>query len=162
MRPYTGYDRTADGPRAGVQRFVEYAIFLTGSGLWNNGTWGVRPKRGKQSMSVHATGRAMDLSWRRMSKGRGYGDYWPAKAYIDAIVANADLFDLEMVIDYYGPPHGQGWRCDRMAWQQYDRPTVGGAPGGDWFHLELGPRLADDPAGVDAAFAEIFARLTAG
>lgn len=156
MMQYTGYDRTATGKRPGVERFIGVVSFLTGNGLWNNGSWGVRDMRGKPGKpSVHATGRAVDLSWRKMG-GRGSGSYTEACVMVDALVANAALFDLEMVIDYFPAPHGRGWRCDRQAWQQYSKPTVSGAPRGDWFHLELGNRLADDPDGVDVAFRRMF------
>jgi hypothetical protein len=155
MRPYTGFDGNVKGPLPSMNRFIDYAVFLTGGGLWNNGAWGVRPKRGKSSESVHGTGRAVDLSWRKMPSGRGrqgFGDYNRAKAFIDFVVANADTLEVEIVLDYFGKPHGQGWRCDRGFWQQYTSRTIGGAPGGDWFHCEISPRAAADPTFYDAAF----------
>jgi hypothetical protein len=160
MRFYTGFNGDAGRTTPGLARLVDYCTFLTGNGLWNNGTYANRPMRNKPSTSVHATGRAVDLSWRRMGKGKtakGFGNYNDAKAFIDFLVLHADQLQLEIVLDYYGAPHGQGWRCDRNRWQQYDRPTIGGAPGGDWFHLEIAPRMAQNPGYYDQAFATIFA-----
>jgi hypothetical protein len=161
VRGYTGFNRDNGGTTPGLARLVDYCTFLTGNGLWNNGTYANRPMRGKASTSVHATGRAVDLSWRAMKPtktrdGRGFGNYPDAKAFIDFLVAHADQLLLELVLDYHGRPHGQGWRCDRNAWQQYDRPTIAGAPGGDWFHLEISPRMANNPAYYDKAFRLIF------
>ena len=156
MRRYTGYDRTAAGPTPALLRLVDYATFLTGGGLWNNGTWANRPMRGKQSTSVHATGRAVDLSWRKLkSHPNAFGAYQPAADFIQFLVNHADELMLEMVIDYHPKPHGRGWRCDRDAWQTYTSKTVSGAPGGDWFHLEISPRIAQNAAFYDQAFRHI-------
>jgi hypothetical protein len=161
MRPYTGFNGNAGHTLAGLARLVDYCVFLTGHGLWNNGTYANREMRGKPSTSVHATGRAVDLSWRKMPAtktrpARGFGTYNDAKAFIDFLVTHQDRLMLELVLDYHGTPHGQGWRCDRNRWVQYDRPTIGGAPGGDWFHVEIAPRQANNPAFYDAAFRDIF------
>lgn len=161
-RPYTGYDRTATGITPGLQRLVDYCTFLTGNGLWNNGTWANRTMRGKPSTSVHATGRAVDLSWRRMpakkkGTGKGFGDYQQAVNFIDFLVEHQELLLLELVIDYHPKPHGRAWRCDRQTWRTYTTSTVAGAPGGDWFHLEISPRRANDPGYYDRAFTQIFA-----
>lgn len=73
-RPYTGFDRVAGGRRAGTERFVQL-MCRHFPAIWNNGTWVVRTMRGKTSMSVHATGRAVDFSWRgRPYKGSGQYD----------------------------------------------------------------------------------------
>jgi hypothetical protein len=82
---YTGYDKAAAGKRPGVERFIECCSFLTGNGLWNNGSWTVRNMRGKTKPSVHSTGRAVDLSWRRMANGRGFGSYGEALAFMEEI-----------------------------------------------------------------------------
>lgn len=160
MRPYTGW--TGDNGRItpGLQRFIDHAVYLTGRGLWNNGAYGPRPMRGKKTPSIHGTGRAVDLSWRKTpakkgGTGRGFGDYAKACEFVDFLVANADQLLLELVIDYQPSPHGRAWRCDRNAWQQYTKPTVQGAPGGDWFHIEISPRRANDPAFYDQAFRTI-------
>lgn len=154
MRKYTGWDADAKGKRAGNERFIQFVTFLTGNGLWDNGSWGVRSMRGKQGKpSVHGTGRATDFSWRKVGN-KGYGDYKKAAEFIDFLVANADALQIECVFDYWPKPHGRGWRCDRNAWQVYSKKAFDGVPG-DWFHIEISPAVADDAAHFDRVFAAI-------
>jgi hypothetical protein len=160
-KTYTGYDRDPGQITPGLKRLVEYITFLTGNELWNNGTYAPRPMRGKTAPSVHGTGRAVDLSWRKMpakkgGTGRGSGDYNKAVAFVQFLVDHADLLHLEIAIDYHPKPHGRAWRCDRGTWNTYTRHTVSGAPGGDWFHLEISPRQANNAGYYDEAFATIF------
>jgi hypothetical protein len=158
-RSYTGYNGDNGAVTPGLARFVQYCTFLTSNGLWNNGMYANRHMRGKAAPSVHATGRAVDLSWRRMTgktNPRGFGNHDQAHTFIEFLVANADLLQLELVIDYYPKRFGAGWRCDRGVWQHYDRPTVTGGGTGDWYHLEIAPRAAHNPAYYDAAFASLF------
>jgi hypothetical protein len=77
------------------------------------------------------------------------------------LTQHADAIGLEMIIDYFPEPHGRAWRCDRGAWQKYDKPTVSGAPSGDWLHVEVSPKMADDAAAMKAAFALIEQSLAA-
>ncbi len=56
---------------------------------------------------------------------------------MDFLVANADALGIEMIIDYFPKPFGRAYRCDRDAWMRYMKPTVKGAPNGDWFHVEV-------------------------
>ena len=105
-RKYTG---TSDGPaqakRPGTEQFVREVCALSGGALWNNGTWVVRNVRGKDVLSVHATGRAMDLSWRHLGdKGKPNGRT-QALATIDYLIEHANLLRIEMVIDYFTQPH---------------------------------------------------------
>ena len=156
-RPYTGNkDGAAQRVRPGMKAFIDRVIMLSESALWNNGDWGIRNMKGKESLSVHATGRAVDLSYRKMgSKGKTDGRKH-AMEWCKILAENADTFGIEMIIDYFPQPHGRAWRCDRAAWQKYDKPTVSGAPGGDWLHVELSPAMADNPTAVDAAFKKVF------
>jgi len=140
-RPYTGFDQIAGGKRAGLETFLK--LLEVYFGLWNNGSFGVRKMRGKSSYSVHATGRAADLSWRG-APYRGPGNYDAAVKMMDFLVANADALHVEAVFDYYPAPHGRGYRCDRDAWQVYSKPAFAGAPGGDWVHVEVSNAKADD------------------
>jgi peptidoglycan hydrolase-like protein with peptidoglycan-binding domain len=141
-RPYTGYDKTADGKRAGFETLID--LLEAHFGLWNNGTYGVRPKRGKSSMSVHATGRAGDLSWRG-APYRGTGNYQDACRMMEWVEQHADALGVEAIFDYYPKPWGRGWKCDRDAWQVYDKKAFSGAPGGDWVHIEVSNEYADNP-----------------
>lgn len=146
-RKYTGTtDGAARGKRPGTEEFVKQVVALSGGALWNNGTWVIRNKKGKSSLSVHATGRAMDLSWRFRQHGRS-----AAERVMDILVANNEVLGVEMILDYW-KDHGRGWRCDRQAWLTYTKPTITGAPGGDWIHVEIAPRMADSANKVAAAF----------
>ena len=151
MRRYTGTrDGVARGKRHGTEQWVKEVINLSGGVLWNNGTWVVRNQRGKPALSVHATGRAMDLSYRGKPNGRR-----AAERVIDILTANATLLGVELILDYFPTPHGRGWRCDRETWQTYTKATLAGSPGGDWIHVEISPRMADSPQRVTAAFAKV-------
>lgn len=156
-RPYTGTsDGIASGARAGLVEFVRLVEEHTDRALWNNGTFGVRKMRGKDSLSVHATGRAVDLSYRRMKDGRGKPDgrrY--AQLLMQWMTIHADALGLEMCIDYATPRYGRAYRCDRDGWLRYSKPTVtgGGSPASDWIHVELSPKMADAPLAIAQVFA---------
>jgi hypothetical protein len=63
---------------------------------------------------------------------------------------------VQIVIDYWPKPWGKSWRCDRQAWKTYETKTVSNAPGGDWWHIEIAPGMADNPEAVKAAFQAVF------
>ena len=48
-----------------------------------------------------------------------------------------------------------------MDWQVYQKETVHGAPGGDWWHIEITPKMADNPEAVKAAFLKVFEGIPA-
>lgn len=150
-------DGPATGKRAGTEEWVKQAAKWSNGALWNNGTFMVRDVKGKPgTMSVHATGRAMDLSYRKMdTKGVAEGRK-AAKAFMDVVVANANKLGVQMIIDYWPQPFGRAWRCDRQAWKAYETKTVSGAPGGDWLHFELSPAMADNPEAVKTIFQAVF------
>jgi len=154
-RPYTGWDKTASGKRAGFEMLMD--LLEAHFGLWNNGTFAVRNKRGKSSPSVHATGRAGDLSWRG-APYRGTGNYQDAVRMMDFLADNADVLDVEAIFDYYPRPYGRGWKCDRSAWQVYDRRAFSGAPGGDWVHVEIGNKYADNPNYYEQIFEDLLGK----
>jgi hypothetical protein len=156
--PYTGFDGVAAGISPGLQVLIRRIERETKKGLWNNGAYGVRDIKGQPGKkSVHATGRAVDMSWRNMPDDRGKPNYRnQAVKVIQQLINNADQIGLEMVIDYFPAPWGRAWRCDRARWRKYDHRTVAGAPGGDWFHIEISPDMAYDPEGIKAALALIF------
>ena len=154
-RKYTGWDGNAPGKRAGMEEFIRQTSAHFNNGVWNNGSWTVRNmnnKNAKARPSVHGTGRAADMSWRK-SGNKGFGDYNTALQVVDFWVAHAELFMIEEIHDYFPRPHGRGWRCDRSAWRVYDKPTIGSAPGGDWFHVEIAPAYADNAEYYKQAFA---------
>jgi len=157
-RPYTGYDKTASGKRAGFEMLID--LLEDHFGLWNNGTFNVRNKRGKGSMSVHATGRAGDLSWRG-APYRGTGNYDDAREMMDWLVENADILDVEAVFDYYPEPYGRGWKCDRDEWKVYSDRVFSGSPGGDWVHIEIGNKYADNPSHYKEVFEDLLGKAVA-
>jgi hypothetical protein len=156
-RQYTGNkDGAAKGLRPGMKVFIEEVIKLGNGAFWNNGDFGVRNMRGKESLSVHATGRAVDFSYRNMGKGKGVPNgRREAVAMCKLLVENADLLGLEALFDYFPAPFGRAWMCDRDAWSKYKKETIHGAPKGDWLHAELSPEMADSPAKVREAFAKL-------
>ncbi len=159
-RDYIGNaDGASPAPRAGMNEWIKQAIAASNNALWNNGSWGQRDVKGKPgTMSVHATGRAVDLSYRKSEKNPKAGRL-NALSFIDVVVANANELGLQMVIDYFPKEHGRAWRCDRYAWQKYTKPTVSGAPDGDWFHIEITPQAADSVIWVKAAFLKVFGEI---
>jgi hypothetical protein len=159
-RDYIGNaDGASPAPRAGMNEWIKQAIAASNGSLWNNGSWGQRDMRGKPgSLSVHATGRAVDLSYRNSEKHPNAGRK-EALVFIDKLVANANDLGLQCILDYMPKEHGRAWRCDRYAWLKYDKPTIHGAPGGDWFHIEITPQAADSVIWVKAAFLKVFGEI---
>ena len=157
-RDYIGNaDGASPAPRAGMNEWIKQAIAASNGALWNNGSWGQRDMRGKPgSLSVHATGRAVDLSYRKSEKHPKAGRK-EALVFIDKLVANANDLGLQCILDYIGP-HGRGWRCDRQAWLTYTKETMHGVPG-DWFHIEITPQAADSVIWVKAAFLKVFGEI---
>lgn len=155
-RPYTGYDGDGTGVTPGLQVFIREANRRTGGALWNNGDFGIRPMKGKTTPSVHSTGRAVDLSYRKTPNRGVPNGRAVSEAFINKCLEHANEIGIELVIDYWPAPFGRAWRCDRQAWKTYDKPTVSGAPGGDWWHVELSPAAARNPEAVKAAISKAF------
>jgi len=157
MRPYTGTDKIASGKRAGTEAFVAAIQNASGRQVWNNGTFGVRKKRGSQSsnlsgMSVHATGRAADISRREWS-GRPGCSRADLEKVCDWLVSVAEMIGLEYLADYEYGSGGRGWRCDRDDWNIYRPGVIKGGGSGDWIHIELDNEHADTTDWIDKAMA---------
>ena len=155
-RPYTGNkDGAATGEHPQLTALMNQLFKAYPKAIWNNGSWGVRNMRGKEALSVHATGRAVDISWRNMGDGKrgvAKGGRKYATEAMDYLVKHADALGIEMIIDYFPAPHGRASKCDRnMAWQKYDKETVHGAPNGDWFHVEVDGKKSSEE--IKAVFA---------
>ena len=155
-RKYTGYNGDATGKQAGLEELVRQ--LCAKFPVWNNGTWGVRAMKNdtlsRPQPSVHSTGRAADLSWRKVGK-KGSGKHEDAIKMLDFLVLHAEALQIEAVHDYFPQPFGRGYRCDRNSWKIYNEPTMGGAPGGDWVHLEIAPIHAQNAL----YYKEFFANL---
>ena len=162
-------------PLAGTTEWARQAAITSGGALWNNGTYAMRPIRGTASttsrgiISNHARGVAMDLSWRfieprklGVSNGR-----MRALTWLNTVLDNWELLGVQCVLDYHPADFGRGWRVDRtdaappkahnaQAWVKYVRPTIHGAPGGDWFHIEITLGMANNAKRVQTAFQTVF------
>ena len=159
-RPYTGTsDGIAKGKRPGLEAFVD--AIEAASGLWNNGTYGIRHVRGAPNrLSVHSTGRAADIS-RRNYRGRPGESRENMIAFCDWLVSQADAIGLEYLADYEHKPAGRGWKCTREEWREYGRGVIRYGGSGDWIHIELSPERADSTEwipGVMASFPKLSTR----
>jgi hypothetical protein len=158
-KPYTGNsDGAAAGPRAGMDEWIRQAIKYGAGAFWNNGSWGVRPMRGSEALSVHATGRAVDLSFLKTEK-QPTANRKGMVAFMDIVTANANALGIECILDYFPQSFGRGWRCDRQAWKKYTKQEIHGAPAGTWCHFEITPAMADSPALVKQAFQRVFGEI---
>jgi hypothetical protein len=143
-RVYTGNkDGAAAGEHPQLTALIKELLKAYNPALWNNGSFGIRNMRAKESLSVHATGRAVDISFRNMGDGKrgvAHGGRKYALEAMEYLIKHADALGIEMIIDYVPTPHGRAAKCDRnMAWLKYDKDTVhgGGSPSSDWFHVEV-------------------------
>ena len=137
--------------KAGMAKWVELAVKHSNESLWNNGIWIVRDVRNRPgTISNHARGLATDLSYRWLAQKQcGIKDGRKASlAYIVKLLENADTLGIQLVIDY---ALQRSWKCDRGTWQPL--PTV---HEGDWYHVEVEPRLADDVQATKQAFDAVF------
>jgi len=154
MRPYTGFDGVGH-KKAGTETFIKAIEDASGRQVWRNGSFGVRRKRGAQAgtlkgMSVHATGRAADMS-RRAWGGRPGCSRADMEKVCDWLVSIADEIGLEYLADYEYGSGGRGWMCDREEWRIYRPGVIKGGGSGDWLHLELDEAHATTTDWVDAA-----------
>lgn len=170
-KPYLANDLpVVNAPLGGTEKWAQLANKYSNGAVWNNGTWVVRDIRGKPGqVSNHARGIAMDLSYRYMpASGKGVAD-GRAKSleFMKTCLTNYDVLGIMLVIDYWPEPHGRSWRCDRAgvgmvkpahaeAWQKPAKHTFTGAPGGDWWHIEISGPMAVSPDKVTAAFKQVF------
>ena len=158
---YTGNsDGLAPGERPGLTELIKHLVYFSEGALWNNGTFVNRPMRGsKTTLSVHATGRAVDLSYRKTPtrgkrKGRQMGEH-----IADFLVRHSDELGIEMVLDYFPEPFGRGYKWTRGTWENYTKLTIHEAPGGDWLHIELSPAWADSKQKVRESFLKLFPQV---
>ena len=159
-RPYTGNsDGASAGPLPGMDEWIRQAIKYGGGAFWNNGSYGIRNMRSSSELSVHATGRAVDLSY-RMSEKQPTANRKGSMAFLRILISNANELGVECVLDYFPKAFGRGWLCTRQAWKSYSKPTLSGAPGGDWLHVEVAPAFLDQPLTlIQQAFRRVFTEL---
>jgi hypothetical protein len=160
-RPYTGFDGVAKGITGGLAQWIIEARRTSEGVVHNLGAYGVREIRGKPGqMSVHATGRAVDLGYSRKA-GYNEGNYGRDRLvpWLRRIVRDADRLGIEAILDYWPEPHGRGWFCDRNAWQKYETRTIAGAPYGLWIHVEISPLYAKNAGLVRDGFRAVFPEI---
>ncbi len=99
----------------------------------------------------------MDISWRQMPNGDGIiGGRKFALKWMNDLAECATMLGIELIIDYGAKPFGRAWRCDRMKWKRYLKPTVAHGGTGDWMHIDLNPRMAASDEEVQVAFLKAF------
>ena len=149
-QPYTvNKQPIVTAPLAGMARWVKLCCKHSNGSLWNNGIWVHRDMRGKPGIvSNHARGLACDLSYRWQPPKRSRQDGRKvSRIYINKLLQNADTLGIELVIDY---AQSRSWRRDRGTWR------IGKFPKGDWWHVEVNARLANDPEATKQAFNAVF------
>jgi hypothetical protein len=98
-RPYTGTsDGIAKARRAGMDEWIKQAIAASDNTLNNLGSYMVRDQKGhKGVLSVHSTGRAVDL---------GFTNRKAALKFINTVARNANDLGVECILDYFPRPFG--------------------------------------------------------
>jgi hypothetical protein len=155
-RKYTGNsDGLAKGPRPGTEELLRLAskrFGFTNLGIFsnrrmNNDKAKADPTNPKY-LSVHATGRAVDM---------GYKDRKKAEECWNFLIQHTAALGIEEIHDYAFDPDGKGpkkawgagYRCSRgenlAGVVIFDEKNNAGTPGGKWLHVELSPEMADDP-----------------
>lgn len=166
-RPYTGFDKVATETHPAAKKLAE--LLQKRFGMSYMGGLSVRVMRSAPAniqklpptdpkcapyMSVHATGRAVDV---------GLNDAPKLAEIADFLVANATELFLEEVHNYsWRDPKagkgqkawGRGYRCSRAdkdhGWKTWTATDNGGTPGGLWIHFEIAPNA--DPKALEAWF----------
>lgn len=169
-RPYP-YFPAFDGKKTqeGTKKFIELcaARFKTKSlGAYNNRLMRNSHTAGKKLgdpgmekwLSVHATGAAVDLQ---------YPNPETRVAMWKWMIAHTAELGLVEIHDYAydndkadkKPGYGRGFRCSRgeneAGVKIYNEKDNAGSFGGKWFHFELAPDFAKDPAKMQAAWDAI-------
>ena len=161
VMPYTGNTDPSDGARPGTEKLID--ILSSRWGFTNLGIWANRPMRGSTRLSVHATGRAVDAGFKPERAALvGSICIWLAENYY--------TLGIEEIHDYSGTSKigtekwGRGFRCNRggrPGWLDWTADNNGGTPGGKWLHIELAPRMADDPRALVKAWKSVSATAPA-
>ena len=157
-RPYTGFDKVGTETHPAAKRLAD--LLAKRFGMNYMGGLSVRVMRSapaeiqklpptdpkcKPFMSVHASGRAVDV---------GLNDKKKLQEIADFLVENATEFFLEEVHNYSFGEWGRGYRCSRAdknhGWVTWDAKNNGDTPGGLWIHFEVQPNADADQ--LEAAF----------
>lgn len=144
VSPYIGWDKDADGVRAGTEKLADLCRRRWRAEIW--GTWQVRPMRGKSLPSVHGTARALDI----MIPDKDL------KAEAVAFFTRPDVVETLGIQELHvyrckESKYGKGWRIGR-GWKIWTATDNGGTAGYPHLHIEIDYKLCDDAAAMDAAF----------
>jgi hypothetical protein len=162
VRRYTG---NTDGNHGKAREGTLELLRLASKrwGFTNLGVWANRLMRGSTQLSVHATGRAVDL---------GYQNRDNALILWNFLLNNSAQLGIEEIHDYAyrGPQQdpkdatawGAGYRCSRgeglAGVKIFNAKDNAGTPGGRWLHVELAPHFADDAKAFRAAWIDALTR----
>jgi hypothetical protein len=162
-RKYTGNtDGNSGKALPGTQKLLELCKKrweFTNLGIWANRSM-KNPKAipgDPKWLSVHATGRAIDI---------GNSDRKKVVEAWNWFLANTAALGIEEIHDYGFDSNkadkvagwGRGYRCSRgegsdpKSVKIYDDKENAGSQGGHWLHLELSPAMAKDAAKFEAAW----------
>jgi hypothetical protein len=170
-RKYTGnkdgnYGKAREGTlellRMSSKRFGMTNLGTYSNRRMNNAKANADPTNPKY-LSVHATGRAVDL---------GYQNRDNALALWNFLITNTAQLGIEEIHDYaYKWPQqdpkdktawGAGYRCSRgeglAGVKIFTAKDNAGTPGGKWLHVELAPHFADDAKAFRAAWIDALKR----
>lgn len=135
--PYTG-NADANPKGQATEQALKFAQIMNDRwGFTNLGIYAYRPMRGSTNLSVHATGRAMDLGYKQSFQPR-------VSEICDWLADNYLALGIEEIHQYSweGSEWGRGFRCCRDAkpgWKTWTADANGGTPCGKWIHVELSP-----------------------
>lgn len=156
-RKYTGVDKVALKKFPAVERFAD--LMCRRYGLTNLGTLVVRVMRSapasiknlpptdprcKPWLSVHATGRAVDLGFTDSKAGRANAVAamrWLTRVDVSGILGIEETHDYLGLTKPGTKKWGRGWRCNRLVWHDWTAED-NGQPGGAWIHVEVSPKVA--------------------
>jgi hypothetical protein len=171
-RPYTGFDKIGSATHPAAKKLSE--LLCKRFGMNYMGGLVVRVMRSapaaiqkldvtnpknldkvKPWMSVHASGRAIDI---------GSNDPKVLEACFMFLVVNANELSIEEAHQYNYKAKGatkawgRGYRCSRadngkQGIKDWNAQDNGGTPGGLWIHYEVAPNA--DPVAIAAAFKAI-------
>ena len=160
-RTYTGNSDgvSKTGARAGTEMFVDLCQRrwkFTNLGIFanrrmNNAAAAADPTNPKW-LSVHATGRACDLGWK---KRKDAVQAW------NWLLEHAAVLGIEEMHDYAFDPDGDG---SKKAWGRgegnkgvriFDESNNAGSAGGQWLHVELSPAMAGDAANLELVWRSL-------
>ncbi len=133
--PYTG-NSDANPKGQATEQALKFAQIMNDRwGFTNLGIYAYRPMRGSTNLSVHATGRAIDLGYKQSFQPR-------VSEICDWLADNYLALGIEEIHQYSweGSEWGRGFRCCRdgkPGWKTWTADANGGTPGGKWIHVEL-------------------------